>query len=113
MKIGHIELFVKDTKKSMEFYCEKLGFEHVSDQGEFQWIKSGSTEILLRPGGANKTATYEDSSHGIVIYSDDLEKVSKQLKAKGVVFEDIDMGGRCLYFTDPDGHWYQLVDPNH
>jgi len=113
MKIGHIELFVKDSKKSLEFYCNKLGFEHVSDQGEFQWIKSGSVEILLRPGENEKSSNYEESSHGIVLYSDNFDEICTRLKSMGVIFDQDEMEENCLYFTDPDGHWFQLVDPNH
>jgi catechol 2,3-dioxygenase-like lactoylglutathione lyase family enzyme len=41
MKIGHIELFVKDPLASKEFYESVLGFEVIAVQGsDFVWVRS-------------------------------------------------------------------------
>ena len=113
MKIGHIELFVKDPRKSSEFYTEKLGFELVADQNNFMWVKLGEIEILLRPGKPKSSESYENSSTGIVIYTDDVKRSQKELESRGIVFLGFDQTTSCLTFKDPDGHWFQLVNPQH
>ena len=114
MKIGHIEIFVKDCKTSKDFYCNVLGFEHVADQGVNQWVKLGDIEILLRQGNYNQNiATYQDSSHGLVIYTSNLEKTAEKLRKNGLEFKGTDGNENCLTFTDIDGHWFQLVNPEH
>jgi hypothetical protein len=45
-----------------------------------------------------------------VFYTDDVDKTAAELRARGLVFRGED-GPGCLTFTDPDGHWFQLVNP--
>ena len=114
MKIGHIELFVKDTIASKNFFCDVLGFELSADQGHNQWVKLGEMEILLRSGkNLIKTSTYQDSDSGIVLYTDNLDDTATELKNKGLKFKGTDGSPNCLTFTDLDGHWFQLVNPDH
>ncbi|MHA2365531.1 MAG: VOC family protein [Candidatus Hodarchaeales archaeon] len=112
MKIGHIELFVEDITQSLYFFCNILNFELVADQGEFQWIKLGDIEILLRPGTGNNVDFYQNASQAIVFYTNNLDKTAKILKSKGLVFKGTDRSENCLTFSDPDGHWFQLVNPD-
>ena len=49
LKLGHLELFVRDPARSRDFYRDVLGFELLAEQGsDYIWIKSGDREILLR-----------------------------------------------------------------
>ncbi len=116
MKIGHIELFVREPMKSLEFYRDVLGCDVVAVQGEqYVWLSRGSIELLLRPGsGPSHAEEYNRSSAGIVLYADDLPGTAAELTARGLTFSGTDGSDQCLTFTDPDGHWFQLVDPtNH
>ncbi len=99
--------------KSKNFFCDMLGFELTDIQEDkFVWIRSQSTDILLRPGTPPiPLEEYELAQAGIVLYTDVLEKVKTQLKAKGLAFKGIDGSENCLTFTDPDGNWFQLVNP--
>lgn len=56
---------------------------------------------------------YKDSDVGFVFYTDDLEKTRKELISHGLEFKGTDGSDSCLTFTDPDGNWFQLVDPRH
>ena len=85
MKIGHIELFVNDPKKASKFYVEKLGFVLESDQGEYVWIKLDEIEILLRPGSSISSNSYQKTSIGLVLYTNDLKKSEEELKQKGEI----------------------------
>ena len=114
MQFGHIEIFVKDPLASMAFYNEVLGFEVTDVQHEhFVWMQSGGTTILLRPGTtASEVATYQNAPSGFVIYTSELDDMADRLRTRGLIFRGTDGSDRCLTFTDPDGHWFQLVDPN-
>lgn len=113
MKIGHIELFVKDASASKGFYQSVLGFEVVAVQSPDQvWVRCGEMEILLRKGSPTNSIKYETSNNGIVLYTDDLESASQELIKRGLTFKGTVDTEKCLTFTDLDGHWFQLVNPN-
>ena len=113
MNIGHIELFVKNTLASKDFYESILGFEVVAVQSPDQiWVRCGEMEILLRKGNPANSNKYETSNNGIVLYTDDLESASRGLTERGLKFKGTVDTEKCLTFTDLDGHWFQLVNPN-
>ena len=107
-RVGHIEVFVKDATASRDWYIAKLGAKPVSDQGEFQWVAIGDTELLLRPGSASPAKTYRDSSLALVLYVEDAEQFRSHLEQNGVQVTHGD-NDECLTFQDPDGHWIQAV----
>ncbi len=110
MRMGHVELFVGDPVRSARFYVDVLGFELEADQGEFQWVRLGDREILLRPGRNVSADRLDQASHDLVLYSDDLARTRTELEGRGLEFSPHHDGG-CLTFQDPDGHWWQLVNP--
>ncbi|MCB9896265.1 MAG: VOC family protein [Planctomycetes bacterium] len=113
MRIGHIELFVKDPLAAKEFYTGVLGAELVSEQadGRIVWVKLGELEILLRPGEPGDSPDiYKLARSGICLYTDDLDTEIARLKLRGLAFEGDD-GEGCPTFRDPDGNWFQLVNP--
>ena len=114
MKIGHIELFVADPAQARQFYEEVLGFEvtAVQGNGQFIWLKLGDTEILLRPGQESPfISAYDQATAGLVLYTHTLEQTASKLAQRGLQFKGTDGDDECLTFTDPDGHWFQLVNP--
>ena len=114
MELGHIEVFVADLDQARLFYCDVLGFELVTIQNKKHiWLKKGQQEFLLRPGRPHIPASrYEDAPMGIVLYTSDLENTRKDLEAKGVQIKGTIDSSKCYTFTDPDGNWFQLVNPN-
>src|SRR2546428_8088157 len=112
MHLGHIELFVRDPLASREFYEKVLGFEVVAVQGRHVWLKLGAVEVLLRPGSAAKAPDYGSAAAGFVLYTHDLATTASRLRERGLVFDGTDGSDKCLTFCDPDGHWFQLVNPN-
>jgi catechol 2,3-dioxygenase-like lactoylglutathione lyase family enzyme len=111
VELGHLELFVRDVARSRAFYEDVLGFSLVADQGAFVWLRSGATEMLLRPGDPRTGERYEASAMTIVLYTSDLPGTMATLHDRGVVFEGTDGSASCPVFRDPDGHWIQLVNP--
>ena len=113
MNVGHTEVFVKDPALAKEFYVDVLGFEIETIQRErLVWLKKGPLTILLRPGRkASSPATYQEAPIGLVFYTDDLKKTSEELRQRGLKFLGTDGSESCLTFSDHDGNWFQLVNP--
>ncbi|MDA1194951.1 MAG: VOC family protein [Planctomycetota bacterium] len=112
MRVGHVELFVRDVARAREFYIQVLGADLVQEGGGVCWVEFEGTEILLRPGTPPAATTpYSAGGRGLVFYTDDLERTRRRLQARGLEFAGTDGSPACLTFHDPDGHWYQLVDP--
>lgn len=111
LKPGHLELFVEDPLRTRRFYAEVLGYSVTTVQeGQFVWLQLGAQEILLRPGP--RQAPPQDYDHariGMVLYTDDLPQAVAHLEKHGVTFCATPDG--CYTFADPDGNWFQLVDP--
>jgi len=114
MKVGHVELLVRDPLASRRFYEEVLGFRVEAVQAEtFVWLDAGGTEILLRPGGgAADASSYDRAASALVLYTDDLPAERRRLESRGLEFRGTDGSDDCMTFTDPDGNWFQLVDPS-
>ncbi len=88
MKIGHIEIFVKDPLQAKEFYIHILGFT-VEDiqKDQYVWMKKGQSEILLRPRKNQVLIEdYQSTNIGIVLYTENLDKTVEELTAKGLKF---------------------------
>jgi catechol 2,3-dioxygenase-like lactoylglutathione lyase family enzyme len=111
LSFGHVELFVRDPAASVAFYRDVLGFRLVTVQdGPFAWLQLGPVEVLLRPGAPTSLARYQDAACGLVLYTDDVPAALQALQSRGLKLRGDD-GAGCPVFTDPDGHWFQLVDP--
>ncbi len=81
----------------------------MANQGDrFIWVQCGGTEILLKPGDGHEPRPFE-ASPCVVLYTEELEARRSELTARGVQTEP---HGNCHHFQDPDGHWFQLVDPS-
>jgi catechol 2,3-dioxygenase-like lactoylglutathione lyase family enzyme len=88
MRIGHLELFVRDPERSRSFYEQVLGFEVTAVQGRNVWLMLGDAEILLRLGsGAEGGPSYASAATGIVLYVDDLPAARERLASRGLKFE--------------------------
>ena len=114
MKLGHFEIFVADPAKARAFYEGVLGFEVTDVQGgQFVWLTNGAATFLLRPGrNVHSAGSYQETASALVLYTDNLDRAIAQLANRGVEFRGNDGSDTCPTFTDPDGNWFQLVNPN-
>ncbi|HET8892559.1 MAG TPA: VOC family protein [Gaiellaceae bacterium] len=120
-KLGVVIVPVTDQERAYAFYTEKLGFEKRFEapmgQG-YTWLEvappGGETTvaIVLPPPGGSAGGR----ETGISLFTDDIEGIHADLKAKGV---DVDaeisrMGDPVppmFWFRDPDGNSLLIVEP--
>lgn len=109
---GHWELFCADTARARDFYERILGAQLLEEQeGGYVWLLLGAQELLLRPGNTARTDSYGQAGQALVLYTDDLPAARAALKKRGLEFRGEDGHPDCPTFQDPDGHWFQLVNP--
>lgn len=114
MRFGHIEIFVENPLGSLSFYRDILGMRMVETQGNGSavWVQLRNTQILLRRGKRRTAANiYRDAQFGIVLYSSSLDRDIEDLLKRGLRFSGDDGSSRERTFVDPDGNWFQIVDP--
>jgi len=113
MKLGHFEIFVRNPEAAITFYRDVLGFSVTVDDGSgMAWLEFDGVEFLLRKGAPPPPENrYEDTRAALVLYTEDLETAARRLKANGLIFKGTVDTEKCLTFTDPDGNWFQLVNP--
>jgi catechol 2,3-dioxygenase-like lactoylglutathione lyase family enzyme len=114
-------LFVKDIKRSRDFYGNVLGLEFEQGNDDSATFILGPDALLLVDhGGADELLRAADVEHDsargatsvIVALVDDVDALYEELLAKGVEFirppEDRWWGKRCAHFKDPDGHVWEI-----
>ncbi len=118
MKISDIAIFVKDLKKSIEFY-KKIGFKiNSQDKGFCEFKTEGTKLALLDFNLVSDLVGKENISnlkkHGFLIGWEvpDIDKKFKEFKSKGIRFfkepKTQSWGQRTAYFKDPDGNIWEI-----
>lgn len=126
--LAHAGIFVKDAKRSKQFYEEILGTEAVWDchfGGEnkddyiVSIVQNGTAvlELVERKNGDERTDGIIDH---IAFQVDDIEGVIASLKVKGIEFETDEVvhepsmlqnGSKWIFFRGPDGEHIELAQP--
>jgi catechol 2,3-dioxygenase-like lactoylglutathione lyase family enzyme len=111
---------VTDLDRARKFYEDTLGLKAKDEWGEGVTLKSGDTKIELYRSefaGTNKATT-------LTFDVDDIEKEARELKEKGIFFEQYDLPGlqrqgdlyvgeggfKTTWFKDPDGNILSLIE---
>ena len=110
---------VKDLDRARQFYEDKLGLKEVDDFGEGFVLKSGDTKFEVYRSefaGTNKATA-------LTFEVDDIHDEVRELKEKGIFFEDYDLPGlerqgdlyvaegfKTTWFKDPDGNILSLIE---
>src|SRR6266496_4123741 len=129
-KLTHAPLVVSDQDEALKFYTEVLGFEKRADYqqpGKPRWLtvapKGQELEFILVQGKSNVDLGLgpEAGSGGyhIAFTTTDCREDFEILKARGANFsvgsytEPLKQAwGTAVYFKDPDGNQFALVQPN-
>ncbi len=121
--LAHIGIYTADMDKTLDFYCDKLGFE------QFYSRDLGTTQLrFVRAGGCIlefiKPEQYDGSKPAdgviahIAIEVEDIRAVVAGLKAKGVAFRTEDVavlplfpsGSTNIFLTGPNGEALELYE---
>ncbi|MEV6686627.1 VOC family protein [Streptomyces sp. NPDC051130] len=78
-----------DLDRARRFYSERLGLEPVDERPGGLLYRCGSTEFAVFRSTGSSPGTFTQMGWEV----DDLETAVAQLKARGVVFEDVDVPG--------------------
>ena len=119
MRITHLAYRVSDMKKSLEFYVDKLGFDHafsIPNDQEEPWIEyikvSGGQFIeLFYPEG--DYSAKEGSYLHLCLQVEDLHEVVRKVEAAGVEVWSGPAQGKDsnwqAWISDPDGNKIELM----
>src|SRR6266496_951800 len=110
---AHATIAVSDIDRAKKFYGEILGFKVQDDRSDGVTYQTGNTWFLVYPSQFAGTA----KSTYMSLEVPDLDAAVKELRDRGIVFEEYDMPGlktvdgiaeiqgvRGAWFKDPDGN---------
>jgi catechol 2,3-dioxygenase-like lactoylglutathione lyase family enzyme len=114
-------LYVADVASSAQFYQRIFGFRVISDFGERGCaMQAGNRQVLLlfKKGGSRTIQSPHDGEGELhvafAIPAAELASWEAWLAEKGIAVEEKrtwKLGGRSLYFRDPDRHLIELATP--
>jgi len=118
-RLDHVALTVADVDRSIEWYREVLGLEHVHED---EWgrnpafLTSGSTGLALFParGSGAPPAGHPDglAMWHLAFRADrrNFDRAREQLGSRDIDFSFSDHGlAHSIYFHDPDGHLIEIT----
>ena len=107
-----ITFYVSDLRKAKKFYEEILCLEKKYEYSSYVGFECGGVEIGLIPKPQEEQKASQ-TSPSVEFLVDNVDKVYKELKSKGVKFikelHDEPWGGRQATFTDPEGHILEIA----
>ncbi|AMM85057.1 VOC family protein [Martelella sp. AD-3] len=114
-------VFVSDMKRSVDFYCHRLGQTVAQDHGDFVQLENG---LALHRGPALEATMFgapsgERSPYGrgnLVLYfeTDELEAMFARMPLKTDLIHPIETqawGQKVFRCYDPDGHIVEVGEP--
>ncbi len=120
MAIKRIDLAwvtVSDFERSKKFFVETLGLTVLCSEDEQGWLELVGEDggAMLGVGKAAPDGADRPGQNGVITFTvDNIVKTKNHLEAHGVDFigEIIEVPGhvKLVFFTDPDGNKYQLVE---
>jgi catechol 2,3-dioxygenase-like lactoylglutathione lyase family enzyme len=131
--IAHVNVYVLNQDKALDFYKNKLGFEVGDDmtiEGGFRWLTVNPKSqpqlqlVLAEPqegpmftkeSAIKIRSLIEDGAFGVGVFeTDDCQQTYDELVAKGVEFfqpPTEQLYGVEAMGKDDSGNWFSLVQP--
>ena len=114
-------LYVDDLTRSAEFYRKIFGFPVISDfapRGCAMGAGPGQVLLLFRKGGSRAGGTPHDGDGELhlafAIPAEELAAWEDWLAQNAIPIEESttwELGGRSIYFRDPDRHLIEIATP--
>lgn len=115
-------LYVKNLRKTMQFYQDLLGFEMISYVKESHiFFRIGNSILLCFLAKKTKIQTTPPAHFGygsmhvaFEAQADEYEQLRKHIESLGIpiLYDQIwERGHKSFYFNDPDGHLLEVVEP--
>ena len=107
LEFGTVAVVVKDEKKAVKWYTEKLGFRHVDKYPHWHTVSPRGSSVRIHLCPDSKP---ERGNTGFMFVTKDIEREVAALKKKGVKITmpiTKESYGTMAMFADPDGneHW--------
>lgn len=123
--IAHLAFVVKEMEKSLDFYCEVLGFKKVfeihDDDGNpwinYLKIKDGQFIELFYSNSDEKEIQIVKSSYShLCLEVENIYEIAEHLKQKGITLDVEPVQGKDLNYQcwakDPDGNRIEFMQMN-
>jgi len=118
----HVALYVKDLKKSADFYRDVMELKEIAEpfhDGKHVWLRTGEHSQLHLIQGAADITDHDINSH-FAYHVPDLAEFTKHLDAMGVKYGNWKQdskspqlrpdGVKQVYLQDPDKVWIEVND---
>ena len=112
LKVSHIWLYVKDTRASIKFYRDTLGFKVVETFPDGALLNAGAILIGIHREEADRKS--QPGGTSIILHTKYIEKSFEMLRQRGVdSLSKIEHEpyGRISTFKDPDGYLLEIWQP--
>lgn len=121
-RIGHVALTVKDMEKSLDFYCNKLGFKKAfeihRESGEpwIEYIKIMDGQFIELFYGGTERVEITSNTIGVnhvCLEVNDIFEIANHLKAQGITLDiepqqGLDHNWQC-WARDPDDNRIEFM----
>ena len=120
-------IYVDDLEAAKRFYLDLFGFDVLRSDERFCALDAGRGTVLILfrrgattsavqlPGGLVPSHDGSGPAHfAFAAPLDELPRWKEELRRRNIPLESEatwPMGGRSLYFRDPDGHLVELASP--
>jgi catechol 2,3-dioxygenase-like lactoylglutathione lyase family enzyme len=115
--LNHVTIYVRDLKRSMEFYTEILRMKIVHEGDGYAYLESGTTWFCIsqKPFEKGKYEQIGVNHISLTVAPEDFDKAVAHLRENHVpiVREPVIRGiGKTVNFLDPDGLQWEFHTSN-
>ena len=116
--IHHSSVLVKDTKNSLGFYVDILGFEVNQSRPAMEfsgaWLIAGDLEIHLlelpNPDATSARPEHVGRDRHLAMKVLELGSFIERFKQEGIAYTRSQSGRSALFCRDPDGNGIELIE---
>ncbi|GIM48034.1 glutathione transferase FosA [Collibacillus ludicampi] len=115
--LNHVTIFVRDLKRSLEFYTEILRMKIIHEGDDYAYLESGTTWFCIsqKPFEKGKYEQIGVNHISLTVASEDFDKAVAHLRENHVpiVRDPVIRGkGKTVNFLDPDGLQWEFHTSN-